>query len=173
MITSYLSLLYRPELKSLRNILLATPFMLFSYGAHADGCSPSLLQGDYSFTVHGQALSADGSTSTAFIDGVGLITFNGDGTGTQEDFVVRNGTEVAGGPPNPSGFHTGETVTYTVNSDCTGALTITLSPGNTRSDAFVITQRGKAIHAVVSAATTNGEPVLLQVYSDFESLNAR
>jgi hypothetical protein len=102
----------------------------------------------------------------------GLITFNGDGTATQEDFIIRNGTEVAGGPPNPSGFHTGETVTYTVNSDCTGVLIITLTPGNTRSSAFVITQRGKAIHAVGSEATTNGALVLLQVYSDFESLNA-
>ena len=157
----------------MRTILLVTPFLLFTCGAHADECSLSLLHGDYSFTVHGHALSADGSTSTTLIDGVGLITFNGDGTATQEDFVVRNGVEVTGGPPNPSGFHTGETVTYTVNSDCTGALTITLTPGNTRSDAFVITQRGKAIHAVVSEATTSGEPILLQAYADFESLNAR
>jgi hypothetical protein len=156
----------------MRNILLATPFLLFAYSAHADECSASSLHGDYSFTVHGHALSADGSTSTTLIDGVGLITFNGDGTATQEDFIIRNGTEVAGGPPNPSGFHTGETVTYTVNSDCTGVLIITLTPGNTRSSAFVITQRGKAIHAVGSEATTNGALVLLQVYSDFESLNA-
>jgi hypothetical protein len=157
----------------MRNILLAAPFLLFASGAHADDCSNASLQGDYSFTVHGHALSADGSTSTTLIDGVGLITFHGDGTATQEDFVVRNGTEVSGGPPNPSGFHTGETVTYTVNPDCTGALVITLTPGNTRSNAFVITQRGKTIHAVVSGATTNDAPVLLQVYSDFESLNAR
>ena len=157
----------------MRNILLVTPFLLFAHSAYAEECFASSLHGDYSFTVHGHALSADGSTSTTLIDGVGLITFNGDGTATQEDFVVRNGTEVSGGPPNPSGFHTGETVTYTVNADCTGSLIITLTPGNTRASAFVITQRGKAIHAVGSEATTSGVPVLLQVYSDFESLNAR
>jgi hypothetical protein len=157
----------------MRNILLAAPILLFTYSAHADNCSVSSLNGDYSFTVHGHALSADGSTSTALIDGVGLITFNGDGTATQEDFVIRNGTQVPGGPPNPSGFHTGETGTYTVSSDCTGVLIINLGSGNTRTDAFVITQRGKAIHATVSEATASGAPILLQVYADFESLHAR
>jgi hypothetical protein len=157
----------------MRNILLATPFLLFAYSAHADECSASSLNGDYSFTVHAHALSADGSTSTARIDGVGLITFNGDGTATQEDFIIINGTQAPGGPSNPSGFHTGEIGTYTVSSDCTGVLIINLGSGNTRTDAFVISQRGKAIHAVVSEATTSGAPILLQAYADFESLNAR
>jgi hypothetical protein len=136
-------------------------------------CTNSILQGDYTFTVHGQSLSADGSTSTGLIDGVGYISFDGNGNATQEDFVVKNGTEVPGGGQDASGFHTGETGTYMINSDCTGTLNITLSPGNTRTDQIVISKRGAAIHAVVSQATANGSPILLQVYADFESVSAR
>jgi hypothetical protein len=134
-------------------------------------CTTAILQGDYTFTVHGQSLSADGSTSTGLIDGVGYITFDGNGNATQEDFVVKNGTEVPGVPQN--GFHTGETGTYTINDNCTGTLNITLSPGNTRTDQIVISKRGSAIHAIVSQATAGGSPILLQVYADFESVNAR
>jgi hypothetical protein len=54
-----------------------------------------------------------------------------------------------------------------------GLSSVLAGSGNTRTDAFVISQRGKAIHAVVSEATTSGEPILLQAYADFESLNAR
>jgi hypothetical protein len=140
--------------------------------AHAN-CSDTSLQGGYTFTVHGQSLSPDGTTSTGLIDGVGYITFDGNGNANQEDFVVKSGSEVPGGEQNASGFHTGETGTYTINDDCTGTLNITLSPGNTRTDQIVISKRGAAIHAIVSAATANGAPILLQVYADFESVSAR
>jgi hypothetical protein len=136
-------------------------------------CTTAILQGDYTFAVHGQSLSADGSTSTGLIDGVGYITFDGNGTATQEDFVVKNGTEVPGVMQNASGFHTGETGTYTINEDCTGTINITLSPGNTRTDQIVVSKRGAAIHAIVSQATAGGSPIVLQVYADFESVNAR
>jgi hypothetical protein len=136
---------------------------------HAE-CSDGTIRGDYTFTVHGQSLSADGSTSTGLIDGVGVITFDGNGNAAQDDFVVKNGTEVPGMAPNSSGFHTGETGTYAVNSDCTGTADITLGQGNTRSLAFVITKQGASIHAIVSSATVGGSPALLQVYSDFEKV---
>lgn len=135
--------------------------------ARAD-CSDSTIRGDYTFTVHGQSLSADGTTSTGLIDGVGVITFDGAGNAYQEDFVVRNGMELPGGPPNPSGFHTGETATYSVNPDCTGSAVITLGEGNTRALALVVSQSGLAIHAIVSATTVGGLPALIQVYSDFQ-----
>jgi hypothetical protein len=150
----------------------AALLLLAGQSAFAE-CTNSILQGDYTFTVHGQSLSADGSTSTGLIDGVGYISFDGNGNATQEDFVVKNGTEVPGGGPNASGFHTGETGTYMINSDCTGTLNITLSPGNTRTDQIVISKRGAAIHAIVSQATASGSPILLQVYADFESVSAR
>ena len=138
--------------------------------ARAD-CSDDTIRGNYTFTVHGQSLSADGTTSTGLIDGVGVTNFDGAGNVTQEDFIVKNGTEVPGGPPNPSGFHTEETGTYSINSDCTGSAEITLGEGNTRTLALVISQGGFAIHAIVSAATVGGSPAVLQVYSDFERAN--
>jgi hypothetical protein len=151
--------------------ILSAGAMLFM--AHAAlACSNGTLEGNYSFTVHGQSLSADGKTSTGLFDGVGLITFDGNGNLTQEDYVVNNGVQVPGIDPNPSGFHTGETGTYAVNADCTGSITLTLGPGNTRSDAIVITKRGSAIHAIVAGAT-EGSPVLLQTYADFEKVDAK
>jgi hypothetical protein len=69
------------------------------------------------------------------------------------------------------GFHTEETGTYSINSDCTGSAEITLGEGNTRTLALVISQGGFVIHAIVSAATVGGSPALLQVYSDFERTN--
>jgi hypothetical protein len=151
----------------------AAAFLLLAgQSAHAQ-CTNSILNGSYTFTVHGQSLSADGSASTGWLDGVGYITFDGNGNATQEDYIVKNGTEVAGQMPNASGFHTGETGTYMINDDCTGTLNITLGPGNTRTDQIVISKRGAAIHAIVSQATAGGSPILLQVYADFESVNAR
>jgi hypothetical protein len=160
-------------------LALRTCFVLFAglasitNVARAD-CSDSTIRGDYTFTVHGQSLSADGTTSTGLIDGVGVISFDGAGNADQEDFVVKSGTQVPPAnpsAPNASDFHTGETGTYSVNSDCTGSAVITLGPGNTRSLAFVIAQSGLAIHAIVSATTVGGSPAVLQVYSDFEKIN--
>jgi hypothetical protein len=154
-------------------ISAAAALLLLAGQAAFAHCTTGILQGDYTFTVHGQSLSADGSTSTGLIDGVGYITFDGNGNATQEDFVVKNGTEVPGGAQNASDFHIGEGGTYTINDDCTGTLNITLSPGNTRIDQIVISKRGAAIHGIVSQATANGAPIVLQVYADFESVNAR
>jgi hypothetical protein len=140
--------------------------------AHAN-CSESTIRGDYAFTVHGQALSTDGATTTGLIDGVGIISFDGGGNLTQEDFVVRNGTEVPGGATSPDGFHIGESGTYSVNDDCTGTANIVLGPGNTRTLALVISNSGRSIHAVTSAALVTGSPSLLQVHADYEKINAR
>jgi hypothetical protein len=105
------------------------------------------------------------------VDGVGIINFDGAGNLTQQDFVIRNGTEVPGGPPNPSGFHTGETGAYNVYSDCTGSANIVLAPGNQRDLALVISTVGHAVNAVVTSALANGSPTLLQIYSDFNRVS--
>jgi hypothetical protein len=156
--------------KTVLKILTAGALLFMTHAALA--CSNRTLDGSYSFTVHGQSLSADGKTSTGLFDGVGLISFDGDGNLTQEDYIINNGIQVPGIAPNASGFHTGETGTYAVNSDCTGSIVLTLGPGNTRSDAIVITKRGAAIHAIVSGAT-EGDTVLLQTYADYEKLDAK
>jgi hypothetical protein len=140
-------------------------------------CTNSNLNGTYAFTVHGQSITvaADGSsfTSTGLIDGVGQITFDGNGNLTQHDFIVKNSAFVPGGGPDEDGFHNGETGTYTVNDDCTGNAVITLSPGNTRSLELVLADNGRTAHAIVSSSTVNGAPAMLQVYSDFQKLQGR
>jgi hypothetical protein len=123
--------------------------------------------------VHGNSLSPDGTTSTGRFDGVGIISFDGQGNLVQEDFIVRNGTEVPAGATNPSGFHVGETGSYQVNADCTGVANIVLGPGNERDVALVISRSARSIHAGVSAALIAGQPGLVQVYSDFEKIDGR
>jgi hypothetical protein len=142
------------------------------------GCSNLDLNGTYAFEVHGQSITvaADGSsyTSTGLIDGVGQITFDGNGLLTQHDYIVKNGTLVPGGGPDEDGFHNGESGTYTVNSDCTGNAQIVLGPGgNTRSLELVLADYGRTIHAIVSSAMVNGAPATLQVYSNFQKLDPR
>jgi hypothetical protein len=153
-------------------ILLAPAALTYGTAAWGQSCSNSTIQGDYTFEVHGETLSSDGSTVIGEIDGVGVITFDGQGNLSQEDYVVRNGTEAPGGPPNPSGFHTGETGTYTINEDCTGSVNITLSEGNTRTEALVVTRTG-TLHGVLYAATINGAPATLQVATNYQKIEPR
>jgi hypothetical protein len=140
-------------------------------------CSNSTLNGTYAFTVHGQSVTvaADGSsfTSTGLIDGVGQINFDGNGNLTQHDYIVKNGTLVPGGATDESGFHTGETGTYTLNGDCTGTARIVLGPGNERFLQLVIADNGRSAHAITSRSIVSGSPATLQVYSDFQKLEAR
>ncbi len=159
--------------KVISTALAGMASLLLMSGAARAGCSDSTLRGDYAFTVHGVSLSADGTTTTGLIDGVGVATFDGDGSLTQQDFIVRNGTQAPGGPPNASGFHTGETGTYSVNDDCTGTTDIILGPGNERSNALVISADGRKLHAVVVSALVGGSPALLQVHADYEKIETR
>jgi hypothetical protein len=140
-------------------------------------CSNLDLNGTYAFAVHGQSITvaADGSsfTSTGLIDGVGQISFDGNGTLTQHDYIVKNSTLVPGNALDKDGFHGGESGTYNVNGDCTGNAQIVLSPGgNTRSLEFVLADYGRTIHAIVSSSMVNGAPATLQVYSDFQKLDS-
>ncbi len=118
---------------------------------------------------------ADGTTTTGLIDGLGVATFDGDGSVTQQQgVIIRNGTQTPSAPLNASGFHTGETGTYSVNDDCTGTTHIILGPGNERSNALVIAADGrKAAQALVVSAIVGGSPVLLQVYAYYEKIETR
>lgn len=140
--------------------------------AHAS-CSNGTIRGAYAFTVHGDLLSPDGTTSTGRIDGVGINTFDGQGHLNQEDYVVRNGTQLPGGPTNESGFHGDEGGTYSVNDDCTGSLNLQLSPGNERTVAFVISKSARTIHGIVASAIIGGNPALTEVYVDLEKVDSR
>jgi hypothetical protein len=56
-----------------------------------------------------------------------------------------------------SAFRTGQTGTYTVNPNCTGFMTINLGAGvGVVTNAFVISNGGRSIHAVVAALELGG-----------------
>ena len=135
-------------------------------------CSNQTIQGDYAFTVQGNVLSPEG-TVVQLVNAVGIVTNDGAGNFTQEDFQIYNGVPLSGGPTNPSGFHTGETGTYSINPDCSGSATLVLGPGSVLNLALVVAKNGATYHNVVSSGTIDGVPVLLQTRADAERITSR
>jgi hypothetical protein len=89
---------------------------------------------------------------------VGLGTFDGKGGFTQIDYPGDSGL---------SAFRTGQTGTYSVDSNCTGFMTINLGGGAVVENAIVISNGGRSIHAVVAEFTVGGTPVPGQSRVDF------
>ena len=151
-------------------------------GSDNDGCSNSTLKGDYAFTLTGQILGPDG-TST-LVNGVAITNFDGKtdahGKGglTQVDFVVNNPpVPGAGGEPTDplTGFRTQESGTYQVFPDCTGQATINFPPhpgGFAIQYTFVLSNQGHKIHFVVSALTPPFAPgpIPAAIHGDAEKL---
>jgi hypothetical protein len=120
--------------------------------AHA-GCTNPTIKGSYAFTIHGQILTPNGPL---LVDCIARTTFDGTGNLTQVDAVAINGHI-------PLVWRPG-TGTYTVNSDCTGTMTVS-SPGQpTLHLAILVSQSGNHIHTVVTdpgfATTSDAERVL-------------
>src|SRR5258708_40118570 len=92
-----------------------------------DGCSNATLKGDYAFTILGDALNSNGTTSVT--KGIAMTNFDGAGKLTQVDFVVNDGKPSPGDGDSMTGFHfqAGETGTCKVNPDCTGSAEINLN----------------------------------------------
>ena len=120
-----------------------------------NGCSNATLKGAYTFTIHGEALgivagtppTLQRSTFPTEVDGVAIMTFDGTGQFTAVDFIMRNGASIIGPttPVTPNGFRTGETGTYAVSSDCTGALVVHPPDGSEIDQKFVLTNSGQEI----------------------------
>jgi len=104
---------------------------------------------------------------------LGAAHYNGDGTLSQEDLILSSPNAPA--PPGVSptdsanGFHNQEKGTYKVNADCTGTFTINFpeltnpttgatTPGAIIIASFVLSDHGRAIHAVVTSLTPPGAP---------------
>ena len=158
----------------LKGVLTATITLLLLTGSARaqdnDGCTNATLTGDYAFTVSGQIFMPNGSIVQR--DGIAMTHFDGVGHLMQVDFVLSSPN--AAPPPGPSpsdpttGFHNGESGTYTVNSDCTGHFeivnpSITLHTGATISGAridvkFVLSNRGRSIHTIVTSIIPPGAP---------------
>ena len=123
--------------------------------AHAEdnaACTIATLKGAYGGSLHAESLGILTGTAPnqvlhryarpVLIDNVSLATFDGAGTGTQEDFTVLNGIA-------PDSF-ANETFSYTVNADCTGELRVTFPNGNTITQKFVIVDNGNEFFSVTS-----------------------
>lgn len=150
----------------------AIAFLSLSSVAHAgdsDVCTIATLKGPYGVKVHGQSLGILTGTSPNQvlrpyaapnnIDAVALGTFNGDGTGTQEDFSMVNGAVRPGSPPNS--FVTGEMLSYSVDANCTGELHITFSSSKLLTQKIVALDNGNEMFGVTSAQHLDSGPPAL------------
>ena len=136
---------------SLRKALLvaAIASSVLSGAARADnsGCSNATLKGQYAFGVTGY-------TPPGVVTGIKI--FDGKGNFTQRDYQGDSLRTMG-----QTDFSTGETGTYTVNSNCTGSMVINLNvpgvPTGLSSGVikimFVISNGGRHIHEVVSEFT--------------------
>ena len=110
------------------------------------GCSNATLKGDYAFSVLTIVAPAPPGPNVV----VGLTTFDGKGGFTQIDYPGNGGTDLG----LDEAFRTGQTGSYTVNPNCTGFMTINLGPGvGVTENAFVISNGGRLVHAVIAAFT--------------------
>jgi len=109
------------------------------------GCSNATLKGDYAFSVLTIVQGPPEGPGVV----VGLGTFDGKGGFKQTDFPGNGATDL-----NLTAFRTGQTGSYTVNPNCTGFMTIHLGATvGTVTNAFVISNGGQAVHAVIAAFT--------------------
>lgn len=121
--------------------------------AHPNECSNLTIKGTYAFTVHGQILTPGGPL---LVDGVAKTTFDGHGNLTQLDAVSVNGNLAEIWRPG--------TGAYTLNSDCTGIMTIFNQDQPALHLAILVSHSGDLIHTVVSdpgfAVTSDAERVV-------------
>ncbi len=163
-------------------VMVAGVFLLgfLSVGAKAqgndnDGCSNATLRGDYAFTVSGTIWVTDpeGVLEEVQRGGVAMTHFDGIGGLSQVDFVMSGHNNLPTPPAPPSdpvtGFHTMETGTYQVYSDCTGTFTIN-GPGTIITVKFVLSDQGRAVHAIVTSLTLPTGPVTALIHSEGRKL---
>ena len=119
----------------------------------AGSCTNSTIRGNYAFTIHGQILTPNGPL---LVDGIAKTTFDGNGNLTQVDAVAVNGNIAAIWRPG--------TGTYTLNSDCTGTMTLINQGQAPLHLAILVSHSGDLIHTVVTvpgfAVTSDAERVL-------------
>ena len=116
--------------------------------AHAGACSNASLKGAYGQSIAGEILPAAGVVLPQ--NGIAMTIFDGKGTFPQKDFVV------IAGAPTSTGFATGETGTYAINSDCTGTATINYPNGSWIDLELVVVKQGREFHTVVSSLNSAG-----------------
>ena len=122
------------------------------------GCSNETLKGAYAFSVVNIVVAAPLGPGVV----VGLTTFDGKGGLTQIDYPGNGGTDLG----LDEKFRTGQTGSYTVNPNCTGFMTVNLGAGvGVTENAFVISNGGRAIRAVIAAFTAPGNTLVTPLQS--------
>lgn len=130
-------------------MLTLTVLPVITY-AHAQ-CSNDTLRGRYAFTVTGQILAP--AMSAGPVAGVAMTTFYGNGTLSQIDHVVHNGVLPVEEWRPASG-------SYSLNSDCTGSMTIDPNPTEPSDNSpelklyIVVARDGHQMRTVVSGSPT-------------------
>ncbi|PTB21453.1 hypothetical protein C9I57_07305 [Trinickia symbiotica] len=153
------------------NKAVATAIALLSlnnvaFAQDSDACTVASLRGTFGTKIHAELLgvltgTAPNQTLHRFavpgvIDGIALQTFDGNGTGAQKDFVMLNGTRLPGAPAD---FESDETLSYTVNSDCTGELVVNIGNGKrTITTKLIVLDHGNQLYSVTSAQHVSTGP---------------
>lgn len=141
--------------KRLRLISLAAVALLsLSDAALADGrCSAATLRGAYGFSAEGRILGLldqDGVhpfKTPSILNDVAILSFDGSGQFSRTDFGNINGV------PKTSDFNPNQHGTYTVNSNCTGTMTITYDSGVVLALEMIITDDGRIVKALIATET--------------------
>ena len=155
-------------MKTAKTILALSGFAALTVvsAAHAQetpSCTNATIIGDYAFIITGQVLNppapAPPSPSAGPVTGVAMTHFDGEsnaegeGSLTQVDHVVHNGTTP---PPPPADQWRPGNGPYKVNPDCTGWMTITSEGAPAPLTLyFVIGDNGNTIHTAVSNPNIN------------------
>ena len=123
------------------------------------GCTNATIRGTYAFAVHGQILTPNGPIP---IEGLARTTFDGYGNLTQVDTIAENGNVAVIWRPG--------TGTYTVNSDCTGTMTVNDQDLPALHLTILISQSGNHIRTVVTdpGFSTTSEADRVAVSNDRE-----
>ncbi|MGA8937660.1 MAG: hypothetical protein WB439_00720 [Acidobacteriaceae bacterium] len=136
------------KLTTLKWMVLASVLLPSLSYANA-ACSNGTLHGRYAFTLTGQILAP--APSVGAVSGVALTTFYGDGSLSQVDHVVHNGVL-------PVEEWRPAVGSYSINSDCTGWMTIEPRPTEASDGSpelklyIVVSEDGREIRTVVSGS---------------------
>ena len=138
------------------SMLLAATALWGQGNGSQNSCSNATIAGDYGFTVTGTRLSRPGGPMEAVV-GVAMTHYDGSGGLTQTDNI--HGSISGFATPDRKGSGT-----YTVNSDCTGTMTLVNEGAPPLTLRIVVVDGGNEIRtAVVSPllalVTSNGRRV--------------
>lgn len=132
-------------------LLLAASAAWAQDSAFQATCSNATLEGDYGFLLTGTRPTQVPASPVESVVGVAMTNFDGNGNLTQTDNVHGSVTGFAA--PDRKG-----TGTYTINSDCSGTMTLS-SPGSpVLTLRIVVVDNGNEVRAAVVDPTANVTP---------------